>query len=260
MFIAPSSITTSYIDLYSTKISPQFDEVKLCFFADLYYGEYFDESRLANVIQQINKENPDIIVFGGDVFSPNATIDSTSIQTVTSYLSQLDARLGKFYITGDNDYALSTTITQIMHDAQFESIENQVIHLRNKDIDSIQLVGLSNSVNGTSDMNAIYNSLSPNEYTIAFAHTPDTSALVPSGINRMIAADSLGGLIYIPFVGGVYESNGSTLYQQGSIQLSNFTLDINNGCGTTMLDVRFNAPAQITVYRFHNGEDPNANN
>lgn len=259
--IAPSAFKAQSIDIYSTKISEDFDGVKIAFFSDLYYGEYFDENRLHALVETINASKPDVIVFGGDLFSTMQNIDGDAIDVVTNALNQLVAPLGKFYVHGEHDVISgdTTAVDTIMADAQFENITNRGITIRNRNASAIQLVGLANMINETPDI-ALLSTLSPTMYTLVVTHTPDIVQEINVNVDRVVAGDSLGGQIYIPFIGGIYQTEGSMYYQHGTHHLSNTTLDINNGAGTTILDARFGSPAGFIVYTFHYGSDPNSTN
>ena len=254
-FISPSSITYQNFNLYSTKIDPSFDNVSLLFFSDLDYGEYFDQSRLGKAISAIQAKDPDVIIFGGDIFSDQIDVTNEMIETITQAFTRLKAPLGKFYVTGEKDtiHGNEDLVHSIMKTAQFECINDTVIPLRNNDIPAIQLVGISNIITGNPNINHLYNELSPTDYTIAICHTPDIAPQLPSGIDRMISFDSHGGQLYLPFIGGLYETAGCQNYQHGTIELTNFKLDINNGLGTTIIDARLNATPTLTIYTLHSG-------
>lgn len=257
IWIAPSAFTVRSIDIYSTKISNDFNGVKIAFFSDLYYGEYFDQQRFDTLVQTINESDPDVIIFGGDLFSDQVDIDGDAIDIVTSALMNLDAPLGKFYVHGDLDVINgdTTRIDTIMSHAQFENITNRGITIRNRNTSATQLVGLANSTNESPDI-ALLNTLSPTMYTLVVCHTPNIVQSINVNVDRVVSGDSLGGQIYIPFIGGIYETEGSSYYQHGSYDLSHTTLDICNGAGTTILDARFNAPPGFILYTFHSGDDP----
>ena len=257
VWIAPVTFKTRSIAIYSNKISDDFSGVKIAFFSDLYYGEYFDDDRLDKLVEAINADDPDVIIFGGDLFSDKAQIDGETIDSLTRALNQLEAPLGKFYVHGEHDVINgdSARVDTILTNAQFENITNRGITIRNKNTSAIQLVGLANMINETPDI-ALLNTLSPTMYTLVVTHTPDIVSKISVNVDRVVAGDSLGGQIYIPFIGGIYETQGCSYYQHGSYTLSNTVLDINNGAGTTILDARFGAPAGFILYTFHNGNDP----
>ena len=256
-FISPKTIHYQNISLYSNKIDDSLENIQILFFADLDYGEFFDQTRLDKAIHAINAADCDLIIFGGDIFSNQVSVDDAMIETITNALASLKAPLGKFYVTGEKDTINGSEdiVHSIMHNAQFECINDTVLPIRNGDVPSIQLVGISNMITSSPNINELYNQLNPNDFTLAICHTPDIAPNLPSGIDRMIAADSHGGQIYIPLLGGLYETTGCQNYQHGTIELTNFKMDINSGLGTTIIDARLNAPPTITIYTLRSGID-----
>lgn len=251
IFVAPNRLTYSTYDIYSSKIDEQLNDISILFFSDILYGEFVDENQLSQTIAMIDNYDADVIIFGGDIFSENAIVTNADIDLVKSYLASLDAPLGKFYVLGDIDYTNKDTIDSLLTNSGFESIENKIIHLRKHNNANINLIGFSNIVNGENNIDSLLNSLNPNTYTLAICHTPDIAKQITYGIDYLLAGDSLGGQVYFPFIGGLYASSGSTYYQHGTYSVNNFTLHISNGIGTSRINARLFAPAQLTILKLH---------
>ena len=113
---------------------------------------------------------------------------------------------------------------------------------------SITLVGIEPQSSDHQDLAAAYSSVSRTAYTIALCHTPDTAALVSSELtDYFLAGHSHGGQAYWGF-GALYMPEYAQEYFRGKHTVSGFTLDITNGVGTTIQDVRFLANAEVVRY------------
>ena len=68
----------------------------------------------------------------------------------------------------------------------------------------------------------------------------------------VLAGHSLGGLIRIPFVGGVFKKENIGEYDQGMYTSGSSVMYVSNGIGTEDLSVRFLNIPSINLYRLYN--------
>ena len=90
------------INLYSEQLPPAFSGLKIVQISDLHIGNLVKKDAvISRMVAFINSENPDIIVFTGDLVNLSAAeLDGTE-----KYLSKLKAKEGIFSILGNHDYA-----------------------------------------------------------------------------------------------------------------------------------------------------------
>lgn len=250
---APKRYTARYVTLSSSRISSQLNGMNILFFSDLDYGTYMDEERLNNLVNKINQQAPDVVLFGGDVYDYAASPDKSSNQIITKAFQKIHAEYGKFAVYGDVDDQsdeMKKTVNSIYANSDFEVLNNASASIHRGSSQSFTLVGLDNGLNGKPDINTAYSNVSRNNYVITVCHTPDTADKVPGDLtNYFLAGHSHGGQAYW-FFGAAYTPAMATEYLRGKHSIANdFTLDITNGVGTTGKDVRFLAPAEIVVYQ-----------
>ena len=238
--------------LSSEKIPEDLNGMKILFFSDLDYGEFMDESRLRNLMQKIADADPDVIIFGGDLFSEGVTPDDTMIQTLSTSLSGIDAPLGKFAVYGDIDHSSDTVtnaVNTVYSAADIEVLNNASVTLHHYTSASITLVGIDSGLAGAPDISTAYSAVSRSAYVLTVCHTPDTVEDVPADLtDYFLAGHSHGGQIYY-VLGAFYTPEMAVHYFRGKNTVNNaFTLDITNGVGTRGRDMRFAAPAEIVLY------------
>jgi predicted MPP superfamily phosphohydrolase len=238
--------------LSSEKIDTDLDGIRIVFFSDLDYGEFMDETRLELVKTKIEDADPDILIFGGDLFSDGVTPDQTMIDTLSTFLSDIDAPLGKFAVYGDIDHSseeVLNAVNAVYAAANVEVLNNAVVTLHNRTSKSISLIGLDSGLNGTVDVSTPYSQVSRNTYVLTVCHTPDTAADVPEDLtDYFLAGHSHGGQLYYG-LGAMYNPEMAQRYFRGKNTVNNsFVVDITNGVGTRKLDMRFGAPAEVVVY------------
>lgn len=254
LMIAPVKINVRHETLESEKIPVSMDEFKIVFFSDVHYNAFVDETRLQNIIDTINNENPDAVLFGGDLFDhpANKMPGEIEISIVSKLLNEIEADKGKFAVLGNHDLeSVSTAIMveETLYDAGFEVLSNKTLRIRNGNSGYITLCGLESGLLGHPDTETPFETVKNEDYTIVLCHTPDTALeLSTSKADLFLAGHGHGGQIYLPLIGAMYRPVGAEEYYRGSHKLDSMLLDITNGCGTTKADVRFLADAEIVVY------------
>lgn len=253
-YIAPSKFTVRYEKLASSLIPKQMDNVTILFFSDLNFGTFMDEERLNKLILKINDLSPDIVVFGGDVFTDEiAEITTQQVSIVSDAMHRINAPLGKFAVFGDQDHISeqrNIDVQSVFWNGDFEILENNFVQIHNTSSQGITLVGLDEPIHSSYNITAAYENVPRHSYTILITHTPDTAGKVPEDLtNYAIAGHSLGGQIFYGF-GASYAPIGATDFFRGKHKIGNhFTLDITNGVGTKKHDVRFLSNSEIVLYR-----------
>ena len=237
--------------LFSDKIDNDTDGLVLAYYSDVCYGQFIDEAFLSKTIDTINMFQPDLIIFGGDLFDIETihTVSSNDISKVTELLSKLSSKYGKYYVYGDFDHQSDETINSIMFNSGFESISNtnKLIAI---DSDSyLNLIGIDSLVGGNPDIAASFSSLNPSSYSIVTSHCPDIfDSLQSSSFDYLLSAHSRGGQVYLPLINFFIREEGCKKYYRGKFSKNNHTLDISNGVGRSSSNARLWADAEIVIY------------
>ena len=98
-FINSHGFKVNEIALYEN-ISDKYNGLKIVQISDIYYGNNVNKDDLKKIVKNINLIKPDIVFFTGDLMYKDNK-DSTDVANI---LSKINTELGKYYITGDNDY------------------------------------------------------------------------------------------------------------------------------------------------------------
>ncbi|MBR4461623.1 MAG: hypothetical protein IKS51_03485 [Erysipelotrichaceae bacterium] len=233
--------------IYSAKIDEDTDGLLVAYFTDLYFGEFFKESDLQNLIAKIDAFHPDLIMFGGDL-----AVHSAEREYLLSCLSGLDATYGKYAVSGDLDDERNK---DILREAGFVLLENDHNTI---DIDRnscINLIGLNDLVQGNPDPASAFSGVDNTRFTIVFSHCPDIFTQLNSyDFDYLLAGHSLGGQVYLPIIDLFNRPEGAKKYYKGKTTMNGKTLDISNGVGRTGKDARFLADSEIVLYTLHSNK------
>ena len=257
VYIEPQRITVRHEKVESWKIDKDLDGLTVCYFADLHYGTNMNKERASRIVDTINEQKADVVIFLGDLFDhPAASAPSETAQNdVIELLSQIEAPYGKFAVYGDHDLETaysSEIVNNVYFQSGFEVMKNTGFDIHLKTSHKISFVALDCELYGTVEPYTAFMNASDDYYTVVLCHTPDTiDELDEFSFDMMMSAHSHGGQIYIPLIGAIYVPQFAYKYNHGKYYVNNHLLDITNGVGTTKSNIRFMAPNEIVIYRFY---------
>lgn len=248
-YIEVNNLIVKEYTIYNENIPDTFEELKIVQFSDLLYKSGNNEKKLNELVNTINNENADIIIFSGDLFTASEKYNADDFNLLKKSLKSLNANLFKFAVIGDNDYVFLNEYKDILYESDFILLDNENKLLFYKSNTPINIIGVSdlNNVENLFESDVEY------EYTLAITHKPDNlTQLSKYNISTILSGHSLGGVINMPFFGGIIKRDGATTYINDNYKLNNTEIFISNGLGYQDYEFRlFNTPS-INVYRLAN--------
>lgn len=259
-YIGTKGLIIKEYKITNKKLPDNFHGLKIAHFSDIYYGSTIKEKELSNVIEKINELEPDIIVFTGDLINKNTNLNENNLNIITEYLSKLKASIGKYAISGNEDYNNENYET-ILTNSNFINLNDTFEFIYNKNYTPILISGLSSNLKNkknikeklslTNDEINKYEMINPNElYSILIMHEPDfIDNIDTQNFDLVLAGHSLGGNINIPIIKNFLLKDGSKKYYENYYKINNTDFFINSGIGTNNFNYRLlNKPA-INFYR-----------
>jgi len=233
--------------IQSEQLPDSFNGKKIIHFSDLHYGSTFFFDDLENLVVEINKRNPDLVFFTGDLIDEDYHLSTKEAEKVMMQLKKIKASIGKYAVAGEEDI---NSFQTIMNQSNFTILTNDYDLIYNNDTHPILLVGLGSL---TTDRNIDQafryfkeENHNSNIYTITLLHEPDSIDEIKSTYksNLALAGHSHNGGIRLPFIGGITKMDGATTYDDEYYSLHNIELYISSGLGTSNYPVRlFNHPS-----------------
>ncbi len=223
-----------HLTLTSPKIQQERTIVVL---SDLHISRTTNPKKIKAIVDKTNAVRPDIILLAGDIVDDDLKI----IQDTTSLLSNLKAKEGVYFVSGNHEFYIGYHEAMDMLSALgLTSIENKKIQLSN----DITLVGLSDTrtaerfhlPNKTSE---VLTNAGSNAYILLVSHSPTPMDL---SYDLQVSGHTHGGQIF-PFHFFSWLGNHKLLagfYPQERIYVS-------RGSGQWGPQMRFLAPSEITV-------------
>jgi predicted MPP superfamily phosphohydrolase len=255
-YIEPKQIKRESHIISHKKIPKGFSGMKMVQFSDTHVGHHFEKKDLENVVKKINDEQPDVVLFTGDLMDD--PLNYPQADHLTSILHKIKAPHGKFSIFGNHDHGgYGTEIyEEIMVASGFTVLKNENTFIELIDNSRIYIAGVDDLMLGRPDFRSTLNGIPEDAYSILLAHEPDAAKEISEEFHAslQLSGHSHGGQVQLPFIGPLITPPLGTKYYEGFYQLNDLTLYVNRGLGTTRQPYRFLAPPEITVFTFEMSE------
>ncbi|SFB35395.1 hypothetical protein SAMN04488072_11840 [Lentibacillus halodurans] len=248
--LEPAMLDIKHEQLSSVKIPNVFNDFKVVQFSDTHIGYHYSIEQLSDLIDTINEQNPDLILFTGDLVDKPHTYNWD--HNLVQILGKLKADYGKYWIYGNHDHGGYGTdiVRNVMSQSGFSLLQNEHVEIEMNN-GQIILAGIDDVMLGRPDLEKTLANADPNLYTLLLAHEPDyADNTVHFPVDVQLSGHSHGGQVRLPFIGHLYTPLYAQNYVQGkhTFQNSNLTLYVNRGVGTTRLPYRFLCKPEIHIF------------
>ncbi|MDA7026260.1 metallophosphoesterase [Bacillus sp. CLL-7-23] len=247
-FLEPRMLETNVIPIQHRLIPKAFHQFRIVQFSDTHLSHDFSVHQLLEIVDQVNKLNPDLIVFSGDLIDDPPHFQN--YEQAVLVLKKLHARCGKLAIYGNHDHGgYGTTIYQnLMAAAGFHVLRNDLIKLELSSGSVIEIASLDDFMLGKPNVEGVLSKLSKDIFSILLVHQPD-AALVATDfpVNLQLSGHTHGGQVRLPLFGPLITPPYGKIYTEGLYVRDGMQIYVNRGIGTTRLPLRFLSKPEITV-------------
>ena len=252
-YISSKIITVKEERIISEKLPSNFDGLKIIQISDIHYGSTIFMDDIKKLVSLVNRRNPDLVVFTGDLINKGYKINSKEQENLIKQLKKIKSTIGKYAIMGEED---TDQFTTIMNQSEFTILNNDYDLIYKDSNTPILLIGLSSSISNNIKINQGYEYFTQpthnsNIYTITLLHEPDNVDEITASYQTdlFLAGHSHNGQVYIPYIGGLFRKEGAEHYINGFYQLENSKLYISSGIGTTGNGFRLFCRPSINFFR-----------
>ncbi len=265
-FITTNRIKITNVEITFKNLPIGFDNYTIVQISDVHLGSRpSDKKFYKNVVDKINFENPDIVVFTGDIVN-NFASEMAGFDTV---FLRIKAKNGKFAVLGNHDYGDYTVwnssqaklenliqIKKSFAEFGFRLLNNESIILKNR-LDSIELLGVENfskkeHKSYANLQNALKKSYN-NSFKILLSHNPEhweQEILPQTNIDLTLSGHTHAAQMGMQVNGKVY-SPAVFLYKQysGLYVKENQKIYVSRGIGYIGLPLLIGLNPEITVIK-----------
>lgn len=240
LIVKKYSISESGDLVKNDTVKPKSESIKVVQITDTQIGSFYSTKNLKKVANKINALNPDIIVFTGDLI--DYSNKNPDIDEITTILSSMNARLGKFSVFGNHDYMykLPRYYRQIMKNSNFNLLINENKKIKLAEDKYINILGVDEILNGNPNIKYLENKTDKKNFNLLLAHEPDlVDMLSKDAMNLVLSGHSHGGQIRVPFKGALVTPPYGRKYTKGFYEINGNHLYVSSGLGSTKLPFRF---------------------
>ena len=247
IYVNPDELTATTLTWKNKAIPADMNDVSLVYFTDLQYGQFETQQRAQKVFDRIQAMNPQVLVFGGDLFEEKAEITDEMKNQMIQWLSSIPAPLGKFAVLGEQDLTSPERLAQVQeiyNASQVEVIDNSSRLICNRTTAGIRLVGISPQ----EDWQQALTGIQADQFTVLVSHYTDpfdSQALDSAGIDYALGGNSHGTQITYPVMGGYRSWPGSEHINRSETTRVGFPYYISTGTGCIKVNARLNATPEI---------------
>lgn len=246
-FVEPKLLRVISHDVLLSKA--QGEAIKVVQFSDTHIGDFFSIKDLKKVVDKINEQEADLVLFTGDLMDNAATYEG-SLEEIASILSEIKANSGKYAVFGNRDYGggAERFYEELMTSAGFHVLLNEHETLTIKGT-TLSLFGADDALIGYYDPVQTVQGIQDDHLNLLMLHEPDLADdFNHEPIDFIVAGHSHGGQVYLPFIGPLITTSLAEKYVRGFYDVSdNMRLYVDTGIGNTKVPFRLFNVLQITV-------------
>jgi predicted MPP superfamily phosphohydrolase len=253
------------VEVRDKAVPKTFADYKIVQFSDMHIGNQISQRYVKKLVDSINAQNPDLVVFTGDMVN----FHTEEIVPFVPLLSQIRATDGIFVVFGNHDYSSYRRwktpkdsadnvqrLADIYHSMGWNVLSNEHVYLHRGD-DSIALAGVENYSSkknkrweNIADTEKALKGVSPSNFIVMISHNPEhfeeKLQVDYPYVNLTLTGHSHGGQMAIGM--GKHQFSlprFAMTHWRDFHQLGNQYLNVNTGCGFNVLPFRIYMPPSI---------------
>ena len=252
-FIEPSQLIVKEYPIIHELIPDSFNGFKIVHFSDIYFGSSINEKELERIVEKINELNPDILVFTGNLFSSSISLSDTNKTFLQDVFKKTTAKIKKFAIKGNSDYLDIELYETILENADFTLLDNLNVPVYYEGETPIYFGGIPSISKKEMDITkALIQEEEKNAYQVLLLHEPILFDEVSRETHLVLSGHSLGGLVRLPYFGGILSLENVGEYKDGIYTKGKSKMYVSMGLGTEKYSIRLFNPPSINLYRLYN--------
>ena len=233
------------------KLPVSFNGMRIIYMSDFHLGKCNDLPQV--IAAKLKQINADLCLLGGDYrFHFNDPIDPT-LEHLKIIIPHIQTPLGIYGVLGNHDCREmapkleSMGIKMLLNDSASIEKKNQRIHI----------AGVEDPHNHkTHDIKKALKGIPSEDFVIFLAHSPDLyEEAEEQNVKLYFCGHTHHGQIRFPILGApIINSVVPRKYTQGFWSFKNLKGFTSPGVGSSLIQVRYNCPPELTVFTLRSGE------
>ncbi|MED4603591.1 metallophosphoesterase [Paenibacillus validus] len=222
-------------------------------FSDTHLGFHYNAEDLERLAETINRLNPDLVCFTGDLIDYAIGADGPAYAEA---LGRMQAKLGKFAVLGNHDYFSGpANVARTLEAGGFRTLRNAASRVQSES-GMFWVAGVEDMWHGKPDIGKALEKVPKDAFTLLLSHSPDfADTAVQHPVDLQLSGHSHGGQVRLPFYGHVVTPKFGKKYVIGEYALgaNHFRLYVNRGIGVSQHPIRFLCRPELTFITLQRG-------
>lgn len=235
-------ITVNRKTITLSTLPQDFNNFNILYFSDLHIDGL--EGLATKVSSLIEKENPDICVFGGDLRMSTYGDFSRCLELFSQIMPKINARHGKFAVLGNHD---CLEMIPPMENLGIRVLVNDSFAIE-KNGHKIYLLGVDDPhYYNCANVQMAMRGIPSDSFKIFFCHSPEMyQQAADHKMNLYICGHTHAGQVQLPWLGPVFtHSRSPRVIAQGFWKVGSMQGYTSSGAGTSGVPVRFLTRGEI---------------
>lgn len=253
-----NSLTVTRYNVSTKKLD---SSLKIAFISDLHSREFGDNN--IDLVNLISEQDPDLIAIGGDM----VTMTDDNHNVIVELLQQLVEIAPTYYALGNHERAYENfeKMGKDIKDTGTVLLDNDMVYFSKDSMEGEKILigGLTDFPyydcyypdfdNPQSDFLDSFIKKQKNTLSVLLAHQPEfyfwTYGLKEKNLDLVLSGHTHGGIIQLPFIGGLYAPNQGLFpeYDKGYFSSETARMIITGGLGNSVFVPRLNNPPEICI-------------
>ncbi len=239
------TLATIEVEIQNNKIK---NEITIVQISDL-HGSDFGMNNSA-IVKKIEKAEPDIVVVTGDMYTRGS---EEGKKIALKLMKKISEDYATYYVNGEHDNEESFFDELRKNNVNVLDYKSEDINIKET---PIRLYGITNVYySPTFDLNNEF-TLDESRYNILIAHICNKEDFTSFGMDLCLCGDTHGGQVRLPFIGGLYGTNGwlpemvdKDAFVKGLYKYENTDFFISSGLGNYPIPLRLLNRPEIAVIK-----------
>ncbi len=247
-FVQPFRPRVTQVVITLPRLHQHLDGLRIAFVTDTHVGPSFPAERLRPITEALEREQPDILLFGGDFISESPRFMERAMPAIAAMVPT--ARYGAYAVLGNHDVSnIRSRVTKPLRDHGIRVLENESACIAT-DCGELWIAGVDDIVIGRANVEATFRDVPPDAACICLWHEPDYAETAEQyGPFLQLSGHTHGGQVRLPFLGPLALPKLGRRYPAGRYQVGDMTLFVSNGIGVYRPPVRLNCPPELVIVR-----------
>ena len=250
-FVEPRLLVTEEVTIVSPHVTGAAEGLRIVQFSDVHVSEDDHRSKYTDLVRAINAQEPDLLVFTGDLFSSYRNYEG-SVEKIAEAFASMQGKYGKLAVLGNHDYGREApeATVKLLRDAGFTVLLGERLVL---DELGITVTGFDDALFGEPPSETALDGAEG--FHLVLAHEGDLADSVDtSKFDLMLSGHTHGGQVALPFKKALYLPKLGRHYARGLYRLEGGSmLYVNRGIGESLMPIRVGSFPEITVLTLTRG-------